>query len=97
MKLSLEEVEKIATLARLELTEEEKSAFQKQLSSILAYVEKLQAVETSDVEPLSHVAALGNVLREDEAHPSDEAVRKALIDAFPEKENDLLRVKAVFS
>ncbi len=97
MKLSLEQVDKITALARLELSEEERAAFARQLSSIIEYVDKLQAVDTKDVEPMSHSVAMGNVLREDEAVDCDPGSRLKMIEAFPEKEGDLLKVKAVFS
>jgi len=97
MKLTLEEVEHIAALARLELSEDERAAFQKQLSSILEYVEKLKAVDTEGVEPMSHSIEIGNVLRRDEVAGCDAATRQRLIDAFPAKEGDQLKVDAVFS
>jgi aspartyl-tRNA(Asn)/glutamyl-tRNA(Gln) amidotransferase subunit C len=97
MKLTLEEVEHIAALARLELSEDERHAFQKQLSSILEYVEKLKAVDTEGVEPMNHSIEMGNVLRRDEAVGCDAATRQRLIDAFPAKEGDQLKVDAVFS
>jgi aspartyl-tRNA(Asn)/glutamyl-tRNA(Gln) amidotransferase subunit C len=97
MKLSLEQVDKIAALARLELSEEERASFARQLSSIIEYVDKLQAVDTKDVEPMSHSVAMGNVLREDEVIDRDDGTRLKMIEAFPEKEGDLLKVKAVFS
>lgn len=97
MKLSLEQVDKIAALARLELSEEERASFARQLSSIIEYVDKLQAVDTKDVEPMSHSVAMGNVLREDEVVDCEADSRLKMIEAFPEMEGDLLKVKAVFS
>lgn len=97
MKLSLEEVEKIAKLSRLELTEEEKGKFPKQMSDILEYVDKLSAVDVSGVEPMSHIVDVRNVMREDAAKPSDKAERDRLVGEFPDKEDDLLKVQAVFS
>ncbi len=97
MKLSIEEVEHIATLSRLELSTEEKSAFASQLSSVLEYVDKLAAVDTSDIEPMAHSLPVRNVFREDEATACGDTVRDALLKNFPERQNDLLKVKAVFS
>lgn len=97
MKLSIDEVEHIATLSRLELSEEEKVVFANQLSSILEYVDKLAAVDTSDVEPMAHSLPVRNVFRVDEAVACDAAVRDALLDSFPDRQADLLKVKAVFS
>lgn len=70
MKLSKKEVEHVALLARLELTEEEKERFAEQLSDILTYVEKLQELDTTDVPPTSHVLPLTNVMRQDEPRES---------------------------
>jgi aspartyl-tRNA(Asn)/glutamyl-tRNA(Gln) amidotransferase subunit C len=96
MTLTPQEIEHIAALARLSLTDEEKAAFQRQLSSILDYVGQLQKVDTSGVEPMSHSVEVGNVLRADEVRACEEGTRKAMIDAFPEKDGALLKVKAVF-
>jgi len=97
MKLTLEQVEHIAGLARLDLKPEEKELFLKQLSSILEYVEQLSRVDTSAVEPMSHSVALDNVLRPDEVSPCGEDARRRLMGEFPDKEGDLLKVPAVFS
>ena len=66
-KISLEEVEHIAELARIELTEEEKKEFSDELSDVLGYIEKLQEVDTKNIEPVSQVTGLVNVVREDVA------------------------------
>ncbi len=65
MSISKENIEHIASLARLSLTEEEKDLFGSQLSSILDYMEKLNELDTTDVEPTSHVLPLSNVMRDD--------------------------------
>lgn len=80
MKISKEMVKHIALLSRLELKEEEIELYQDQLSRILDYIEKLNEVETSDVEPTSHVLSLSNVFREDKVISTlsrDEALRNA--------------------
>jgi len=80
MKISKEEIEHIAVLARLSLTEEEKELFVSQLSGILGYMEQLNELDTKEVEPTSHVLALGNVMREDipaESLPREEALMNA--------------------
>lgn len=64
------DVEYTARLARLELSDEEKSLFQPQLEKIVGYVEKISQVDTSGVEPMMHGRALSNVLREDVVRPS---------------------------
>jgi len=65
MKIIKEEIEHIALLARLSLSEEEKGIFGSQLSSILDYMEKLNELDTSTVQPTSHVLSLHNVMRDD--------------------------------
>ncbi|SMB99594.1 aspartyl/glutamyl-tRNA(Asn/Gln) amidotransferase subunit C [Thermanaeromonas toyohensis ToBE] len=70
MPLSREEVEHVALLARLYLSEEEKEAYTKQLNAILEYMEKLNALDTEGVEPTAHVLPLRNVFREDVVKPS---------------------------
>jgi aspartyl-tRNA(Asn)/glutamyl-tRNA(Gln) amidotransferase subunit C len=96
MSLTLEEVDKIAELARLKLAAEERESFREQLSSILEYVGKLAEVETAGVEPMSHSIPVSNVLRDDEAVACEPEIRSGVIAAFPESEDNLLKVKAVF-
>lgn len=95
MKLSIKEVEHIAALARLKLSEEEKEKYSQQLSEILNYVEKLQAVDTSAIEPTSQVTGLENVMRQDEV--IDFAAAKGLIGQMPESQDDFLKIPKVFS
>ncbi len=82
--ISKEEVKHIAKLARLGLTEKEIEKFQKELSSILDYVEKLKEVDVSKVEPTSHPLKMENVMRKDEVSKFN----KKLIDGH-------LKVKSI--
>ncbi|MEW6675203.1 MAG: Asp-tRNA(Asn)/Glu-tRNA(Gln) amidotransferase subunit GatC [Nitrospirota bacterium] len=59
------DVEHIAKLARLSLSEEERELFRSQLGSILDYIEKLNELDTGDIEPTSHALSLSNVMRDD--------------------------------
>ena len=82
MSLSLEEVRRVAVLARLRLSPEEEKVFQGQLSAILDYVALLAELDVSAVEPMTHALAAGEVppLREDEVRPSlapDDALANA--------------------
>ena len=80
MKVSKHDIEHIAMLARIDLTEEEKELFGSQLSSILDCMEKLNELDTSDIEPTSHVLSLQNVMREDtvrESIPREDALMNA--------------------
>jgi aspartyl-tRNA(Asn)/glutamyl-tRNA(Gln) amidotransferase subunit C len=96
MSLNKEEVDKIAKLARLELSDEERQAFCQQLSSILNYVSKLSEVNIDGVEPMSHSIPVSNIMRADELLVCTKNIRAHLISAFPEREDDWLKVKAVF-
>jgi len=69
MALTIKEVEHVAMLARLSLSEDEKKRFGEQLSSILNYADTLNVLPTDDVEPLTHILPVKNVFRADEARP----------------------------
>jgi aspartyl-tRNA(Asn)/glutamyl-tRNA(Gln) amidotransferase subunit C len=80
-------IEHLSQLARLSLTEEEKSRYGNQLDNILHYVEKLNELDTEGIEPTSHVISISNVMREDTLRPSldrDDALMNApdRTDAF---------------
>lgn len=70
MPLDKSTVEHVALLARLSLNEDEKTAFAQQLGSILDYVDKLQELNTDQVQPLVNILSINNVLRSDEPQPS---------------------------
>ena len=70
MKISKQEVDHVAKLARLELSEQEQEKLTDQLSNILTYVEKLNELDTTGVEPTAHVLDIKNVMREDAGAPS---------------------------
>lgn len=63
-------IENIAMLARLELTDEEKKLFSKQLGSIIEYMNKLNKLDTTDVTPTAHALPIKNVFRDDKLEPS---------------------------
>lgn len=94
MKLTPEVVRHVAELARLALSEEEVQRYTEQLSAILDYAERIQAVDTSQVPPTPYVAPLVNVLREDEP-ASSLPVEEALANA-PDREDGFFRVRAIF-
>ena len=93
MKLSREEVQHIALLARLGVDEEDLEKFSVQLSNILENFEILQQVDTTDVPPTSHPVPLSNVLREDEAAPSFDPAD--ILANAPQEEEGCFRVRAV--
>jgi len=92
-KLSLEEVEHIAELARLGLTDAEKETFREQLSAILDYAAILNRLDTAGVPPTTSALPLSNVMRPDEVKPSL-PTEDALANA-PDAEANQFRVRAV--
>ncbi|WP_019536609.1 Asp-tRNA(Asn)/Glu-tRNA(Gln) amidotransferase subunit GatC [Paenibacillus ginsengihumi] len=93
MSITIKEVEHVASLARLELTEQEKEQFAGQLNAILKYAEQLDKLDTEGVEPTSHAVPLTNVMREDEIRPSL-PVEQVLLNA-PDEEDGQIKVPAV--
>ncbi len=93
MKITRKEVEHVAKLARLALKEDEIDTFTGQLSNILTYVEKLNELDTRNIDPTSHVLPIKNVLREDEVKKSIER-EKALSNA-PDRTEEFFRVPKV--
>ena len=81
MKITEDMVDYVSLLARLKLPQEEKKRMTGELEQILAYMDVLDGLDTSDVEPMSHVFPLKNVLRPDEVVPSED--RAALLANAP--------------
>jgi aspartyl-tRNA(Asn)/glutamyl-tRNA(Gln) amidotransferase subunit C len=93
MDISQQQVEHVAKLARLELSEDEKATFTRQLRSILTYIDELKTVDTSGVEPTTTVLPTENVFREDEVRPSL-APEQALANA-PDQADGFFRVPRI--
>lgn len=93
MNITKKDVEHIALLSRLKLTEEEKETFVKQLSGILTHVEKLNGVNTNGIEPTSHVVKMQNVMRGDAVTVSL-PVEKVLANA-PDRTEEFFRVPKI--
>ena len=93
MKISKKEVEYIARLARLYLTEQEKEIYTEQLGKILEYIDKLNQLDTEGVFPTSHVVSISNVFREDEVKQS--LSREEVLSNAPEEEAGHFKVKKV--
>jgi aspartyl-tRNA(Asn)/glutamyl-tRNA(Gln) amidotransferase subunit C len=80
VKITKEQIQHIAVLSRLNLSEEEKDLFGSQLSSILDYMDQLNELDTRETEPTSHVLSLSNVMRDDilaSSLPGEEALKNA--------------------
>jgi aspartyl-tRNA(Asn)/glutamyl-tRNA(Gln) amidotransferase subunit C len=93
VKISAQDVEHVARLARLELSAAEKERMGRELDGILTYIDKLRALDTAGVEPTSHAVPVTNVTRDDVASPSL-AQADALANA-PDRQGDLFRVPKI--
>ena len=87
------DVEHVARLARLGLSETEKKSYGDQLSRILGYAEILQKLKTDDVEPTTHSLQMKNVLREDKAIPYEDT--DAIISCAPKEESGMYAVPRI--
>ena len=94
MTLTQQEVEHIAKLARLELSEEQKELYREQLSAILDYVAKLRELDTKDVPPTAGGGLPQMPLRTDEARPS--LATDALLSNAPQAEEEQFKIPPVF-
>lgn len=94
MKLTPQEVQKIATLARLQLTDREVKLYSDQLSSVLSYVQSLSQLDTEGVEETAQVTGLENVYRSDTVDQS--SVQEALVAQAHESEGGYVKTKSVF-
>jgi len=92
-RLSKDEVQHIALLYRLGLSQEEVERLQHQLSNILENFQVLSEVDTSDVPPTGHSVAMNNVMRDDE--PASPSPKEDTLANAPLREGDYFRVKAV--
>lgn len=93
MKLTREEIQRVAILARLRLTSEDEERLTEQLDSILQYVGKLNQLDTSGIEPFTHIVDMANPMREDAI--TNEANADALLANAPEQENHFFRVPKI--
>lgn len=87
------DIDHLARLASLSLTNQEKKKFEKQLGETLEYVKRLEAINTKNVEPTSQVTGLENVVREDEASPS--LSQEDVLSNAKSKLNGFFKVKAI--
>jgi aspartyl-tRNA(Asn)/glutamyl-tRNA(Gln) amidotransferase subunit C len=92
-RITLGEVEHVARLARLALSPEEKERMRQELDGILAYIDKLRALDTERVEPTSHAVPMTNVMREDAPRPS--LPRADMLANAPDPSGDFFRVPKI--
>lgn len=91
--LDRDQVHKVAHLARLKLTEAEETQFASQLSGILDYVEQLNELDVSHVEPTTRAIDVANVVREDKLQPWKD--REDLLDCAPDRDGEFFRVPKI--
>jgi aspartyl-tRNA(Asn)/glutamyl-tRNA(Gln) amidotransferase subunit C len=94
MPLSLKEVEHIARLARLELTDEQKARYREQLEAILDHMARLQELDTQDIPPTASVSVGQMPLRADEPRPG--LSRDDLLKNAPQEDDGQFRIPPVF-
>lgn len=93
MKLNRKDIEHVALLSRLELSEAEIGKYTEQLDAILEYIDVLNQVDTSDVKPMAHVLDIRNVMRPDIVAPS--LPREEALQNAPEPENGFFKVPRI--
>jgi len=91
--ITIKDVEHVAKLARLNLTEEEKEKFTRQLGDVLKYVEQMNEVDTTDVEPMAHSIDFVNVMRDDKV--VYEQNKETLMQNAPQEENGFFKVPKI--
>jgi len=91
--IDLEQVRKVAMLARLELSEAEEQQFTGQLNSILEYVQQLDELDTQDVAPTTRAIEVSNITRPDQLEVF--ADREAILESAPDREEDFFKVPKI--
>ena len=98
MSISQKDVEHIAHLARIELTEQEKNKFADELSAILGFIEKLNEVDTAEVLPMMGGTVLESIMRKDEQLDKNlEGKQAELVATAPDKKDNWIKVRAIFT
>ena len=93
MALTVKDVEHIAALAKLSLTDEEKEMYSRQLTVILGYAAELQELDTEDIPPTATVLPVRNVMRDDVPAPS--LTREEVLSNAPDTEDGFFKVQSV--
>lgn len=94
--ITVKELEHLATLSRIELTEDDKKSLVKEFDSILGYVDQLKKVDVS-LDVAGRVGAVRNVMRQDEAAPVSPEDHERLLDEAPDREGDFIAVKKIIA
>ena len=90
-----DQVQKVAHLARLSLSAPEEEQFTDQLNAILAYVEQLGELDTTDVPPTTRAIDVSNVLRDDRLNPCGD--RETILNCAPDRDEDFFRVPRILA
>ncbi len=93
MDISIKQIEQVAALSRISLADEEKVTFREQLTDILGYIEKLNELDTSSVQPMAYATYLKNVFREDKQESS--FARQKILELSPSNANGFFKVPKV--
>ncbi len=96
MTINRETLEYLAGLSRIKLGKRKEEKLLKDLKEILDYFEELKALDTSSIEPMTGGTSLENVFREDQPRDKRQVTSDKLVEDFPEKENNFLKVPAIF-
>ena len=92
-KITMQEVEQVARLARLALSDAEKESMRRELDGILSYIDKLRALDTEGVPPTSHAVPMTNVMREDE--PRESFPQDLMLANAPDRSGEFFRVPKI--
>lgn len=93
--LSRDEILKVATLARIGVSDKDVEKYQHDLSEILEYFNKLEAVDVEGVEPIGHITGMQNKFRNDEQIDFGKDGKKAIMQNAPEVKDEYIKVKSV--
>lgn len=93
MELDIKQIEQVATLSRIKLTDDEKIFFRDQLTGILGYIEKLNEIDTDNVQPMAYATSIKNVFREDQQTSS--FPRQKILELSPLSTNGFFKVPKV--
>ena len=92
-KISMKDVDHVARLSRLTLTDTEKERMRRELDGILTYIDKLRALDTEGVPPTSHAVPMTNVMRDDDPRPS--LPQEAMLQNAPDGSGEFFRVPRI--
>ena len=92
-KITMQEVDQVARLARLRLSDAEKERMRRELDGILSYIDKLRALDTEGVPPTSHAVPMTNVMREDE--PRESLQQDDMLANAPDRSGEFFRVPKI--